>query len=284
MRHDIETAALQEAAAEQTRATAEAAWRRAWWETTLALAEPAEPDKRAVMDALDTAQRILGQSRSWLARRRAAGRHFSILEDAQIWALPPRLAVEYTDAHGDPAQAVEYLTAAEAQGASLRDVAADLGTQPKSWLRENEQDQRPVTAEQIRAALADQALADEVFRLGPDAGDATRAARRATEQAYANSAREMAERRERAERDEQAERNARTGLRYLDVEDDLVKAKRLLANAAKIVAVVNWTDEEREFLAHDIAQVRAALGLLEAALSGVSGEDWDAALAKVTAP
>jgi transposase-like protein len=148
----IEQAALHEKAAEQDRAQAETAWRQAWWQTTLALGEPADSDRKSVSAAYDIAERILGQSRTWLATRRMTGKALKdlVLED-KIFSLPTRLAVQYVQSKADPAQAVAVLQDAEARELSLRDFAAELGTQPQSWLREDEQHQRPVTPEQMQA-------------------------------------------------------------------------------------------------------------------------------------
>ncbi len=183
----IEQAARREHAAERNRAQAEAVWRQAWWQTTLALATPAETDRSAITATLDTAQRILGQSRGWLSRRRKTGMQFAKLRRGDIDQLPPRLAIAYCEAHGDPVRAVAALRDAEARGASLRDFAAELGIQPKSWLREGEQSQRPVTAEQltarppaeqaavIRRALENPVVATQVlanYRLPAPAGPA----------------------------------------------------------------------------------------------------------------
>lgn len=178
----IEQAARREQAAERNRVEAETVWRQAWWSTTLALGTPAESDRQAVTTALDTAQRILGQSRSWLSSRRKLGRLLTGLPAGQVHALPPRLAIAFSDAHGDPLNAIQVLRDAETRGLSLRDFAQELGTQPKSWLREGEQSQRPLSVEQlrarpadeqavlIRAALEDPAVARQVFtapRTGP---------------------------------------------------------------------------------------------------------------------
>lgn len=148
----IEKAARQEQAAEKHRAQAEAAWRAAWWQTTLALGAPPDSDRQQVTSALDTAQRILGQSRSWLGSRRRTGRMLlTAAPAAAVHQLPPRLAIAYFDARADPVHAVRVLRDAEARQLSLRDFAAELGVQPQSWLREGEQGQRPVTAGQLRA-------------------------------------------------------------------------------------------------------------------------------------
>lgn len=186
---DIEQAALSEKAAEHDRAQAEVTWRQAWWQTTLALAGPAVDDKSGVTQVLEIAERILGQTRRWLSRRRALGLNFISLKLDEINALPPRLSMEYMNSHGDPVRAVATLRDAEARELSLRDFAAELGTQPQSWLREDEQGQRPVTPEQmqarpvaeqaqvIRQALANPEVANEVFSENRSKADAMNAIR-----------------------------------------------------------------------------------------------------------
>jgi hypothetical protein len=59
--------------------------------------------------------------------------------------------MEYARAGGDTSGAVAYLTDAEAKGVSLRDLAAELGTQPKSWQRADEQS---FTEDEVAAAVA----------------------------------------------------------------------------------------------------------------------------------
>src|SRR5258708_21420897 len=142
---DIEQAALAEKTAEQKRAQADNAWRQAWWRTTLALAEPPDSDRKAIITTYDIAEHILGQNRSYLSERRRLGSIVVVLEHDEISTLPPRLALEYMKSNADPARAVAVLKNAESRELSLRDFAAELGTQPQSWLREDEQDRRSVT-------------------------------------------------------------------------------------------------------------------------------------------
>jgi hypothetical protein len=148
----LEAAARAEHAAERNRSAAEQRWRQMWWATTLELARL--DSRQDVTAAYDAVEKILGQNRGYLSKRRMAGVYLGTLEGDGLETLPPRLAMEYVTASGNPADAVTYLKAAEQRGVSLRDLAAELGTQPKSWLREDEQDQRPLAGAAAGAALA----------------------------------------------------------------------------------------------------------------------------------
>ncbi len=150
---NVEKAARDEFAADQNRAKAETVWRQAWWSTTLALAEVPGSNKKAIGEAFSTAERILGQTRNWINRRRATGLLFASLERSEIATLPPRLAVAYAESKSDPYLAVAVLKSAESREVSLRDFAAELGTQPKSWQREGE---RPAVPAQVRAMSTEQ--------------------------------------------------------------------------------------------------------------------------------
>jgi len=162
--NQIERAAAAERAAEQTRTNAETAWRAAWWGTTVALASVPEADKPAVTAAYDAAEQILGQSRSNLAARRRTGLKLSDLGLEAKIILPPRLTMEYVKANGDPGKAAQVLADAEARDVSLRDFAAELGTQSPAWQREGERTPDSVvgnwTPEQ-RAEALNKLLADE---------------------------------------------------------------------------------------------------------------------------
>jgi hypothetical protein len=147
----LEAAARAEHAAERNRSAAEQRWRQMWWATTRELAKL--DSRQDVTAAYDAVARILGQNRSYLSKRRMAGLYLSALEGDGLETLPPRLAMEYVTANGNPSDAARYLRDAEERGVSLRDLAAELGTQPKSWLREDEQSQRPVAEAAVGAAL-----------------------------------------------------------------------------------------------------------------------------------
>ena len=168
----IEQAARAEHAAELTRDQAEAAWRRAWWHTTMKLAEPHRGDKKAIIAAIDTAEAILGHARGSLANRRRAGMRFTHLKMAQIETLPPSLAMEYAKAKGDCGRTLATITGAEARGLSVREFAAELGVRVGG--EDDRQDRRlvpvpPVTpADRVRymppgdkAAVARELLADK---------------------------------------------------------------------------------------------------------------------------
>jgi hypothetical protein len=186
----IEAAARREQAAEHNRTRAEHNWRAAWWQTTVALATPDENDRPAITAVYDAAEKILGQSRSWLSDRRMVGRRLADLLLEQKITLPPRLSMEYARNGGDPADAVAVITAAEADGVSLRDFAAQLGTQPTSWQREGEREPAPLDidtmdadekAELARDLIKDPDVADRVAADPEAAGHALGAIERHTE-------------------------------------------------------------------------------------------------------
>lgn len=137
--------ASREHLAEGIRNRAEASWRIAWWDTTLALAavESVPGGDGAVGEALAAAADVLGQSRRWMGARRFTGLRvdlaLTLKEQSKIKTVPPRLAVEYARSNQviDEA-AVDALLAAERDGVSIRDLAREQGTQPTSWQREGE--------------------------------------------------------------------------------------------------------------------------------------------------
>jgi hypothetical protein len=88
-------------------------------------------------------------------------------------------------------------------------------------------------------------------------------------------------RHEQAQQTEAAEKAERSDVRFVEMEGYLVKAKRELLRALKLAPVVPWDDESQELLTETVANVKALLGLIDAALSGASGVDWDAEFAKV---
>jgi preprotein translocase subunit SecD len=123
--------------AETIRNRADANWRAAWWDLTLALSDVAGGDGQ-VKAAVRAAAEELGQSTKWLYRRRETGLRVNLdqLEGDKIHRLPPRLAVEWTGPID--AEAADTLLAAEQNGVSIRDLAREQGTQPTSWQREGE--------------------------------------------------------------------------------------------------------------------------------------------------
>lgn len=88
-------------------------------------------------------------------------------------------------------------------------------------------------------------------------------------------------RHERAQQAEAAEKMEHADIRFVEMEGYLVKAKRELLKALKIAPVVPWDDESKELLTETVANIKALLGLIDTALSGSSGVDWDAEFAKV---
>jgi hypothetical protein len=123
--------------AETIRDRADANWRAAWWDLTLALSDVPAGDGD-VTRAVTVAAKELGQTTKWLRRRRETGLRVDLsqLEGEKIHRLPPRLSVEWAGPiDGDAADA---LLAAERDGVSLRDLARQQGTQPVSWQREAE--------------------------------------------------------------------------------------------------------------------------------------------------
>jgi hypothetical protein len=88
-------------------------------------------------------------------------------------------------------------------------------------------------------------------------------------------------RHEKAQHAEQASQAEHTDIRFVEMEGYLIKAKRELLRALKLAPVVPWDDESRELLSETVANVKALIGLIDTALSGSSGIDWDAEFAKV---
>lgn len=86
---------------------------------------------------------------------------------------------------------------------------------------------------------------------------------------------------ERAQQAEQAVRATHTDNRFFDMERYLISAKRELHRAVKLAPQVAWDDEHRELLSETIDNLKSLLGLLDSAISGVSGTDWDAEFAKI---
>jgi len=125
-------AARAEKRAENDRTAADAAWRAAWWKTTMALAKlPATP-RTELSQALREVDAVLGQSTAWLSKRRATGKAFVVLKDNELSTLPPRKAIEVVVAKVPVTdEVVEMLRESERNEETLRDFSARLtGT---SW-------------------------------------------------------------------------------------------------------------------------------------------------------
>lgn len=89
---------------------------------------------------------------------------------------------------------------------------------------------------------------------------------------------------ERAAQATEAERREHTDLRFFEMERYLISAKRELLRAVKLAPQVPWDDEHRELLGDTLSNVKALLGLLDSAIAGISGTDWDAEFAKLGDP
>jgi alkanesulfonate monooxygenase SsuD/methylene tetrahydromethanopterin reductase-like flavin-dependent oxidoreductase (luciferase family) len=88
-------------------------------------------------------------------------------------------------------------------------------------------------------------------------------------------------RHEQAQQAAEAEKLDRSDIRFVEMEGYLVKAKRELLRALKLAPAVPWDDESRELLTETVANIKALLALIDTAISGKSGVDWDAEFAKV---
>jgi hypothetical protein len=88
-------------------------------------------------------------------------------------------------------------------------------------------------------------------------------------------------RHERAAQAEEAAKLERSDIRFVEMEGYLLKAKRELLRALKLAPNVPWDDESRELLSETVGNVKALLVLIDLALSGTSGVDWDAEFVKV---
>jgi hypothetical protein len=156
----ISSVAQCERDAEHNRSNAEAAWRAAWWRTTVALAQPA-PRSAEASAVLDEAQAILGQSRGYLSDRRGTGNVFGgDLYVDHIQRMAPRLAMVWAAAHAgqkaDPSD-INEIIAAEDEGVSLRDFAARFG---QRFERPATPSARPTPDQIVEAVRSDPAAAE----------------------------------------------------------------------------------------------------------------------------
>jgi hypothetical protein len=94
---------------------------------------------------------------------------------------------------------------------------------------------------------------------------------------------EVIVRQEKAAEATAAERREHADMRFFEMERYLISAKRELMRAVKLAPQVPWDDEQRELLGDTVSNVKALLGLVDAAIAGISGTDWDAELAKIGA-
>jgi hypothetical protein len=157
--------------AEQGKASADEAWRTAWWELTLELAS-IEDRGSQVIEAKRAAADSLGQSVERMGRRRSAGRKVDHMGAGPyvINMVPPELAMEWTHA-GRPldGQAIPYLANYEGSKRDLlREMAAEDGVEVRAGQRTAQDYAEPQTveerAERVRKDLADPNVRSEVAR------------------------------------------------------------------------------------------------------------------------
>lgn len=84
---------------------------------------------------------------------------------------------------------------------------------------------------------------------------------------------------ERAERHTRDDRQKRLGLRFVEIEGKLTKAKTALLDALSVARAVEWEPEHQELLEHTLESVKSLIALVDLALTGAADVDWDAELA-----
>lgn len=112
------------------------------------------------------------------------------------------------------------------------------------------------------------------------------AARRAVEQVDDRQASGRAAASESLKRIEQEDRDAdrQPGfLRYMAVSGHINKARESIRDAIDLAHGQPFSEEHQQFIAHDIARLRAAVDFLDLAVTGQADIDWDAELAKMGA-
>lgn len=169
----IEALAQIEKAAAAARSRSEAEWREAWWDVSLALAEPEK--KADVTAAFDVAERVLGQNRNYIKMRRRVAVMFGqkVLADV-VRTLPPgmctALAVRLPEITPEVADLVLH---SDRNGESVNDVLTALGVvAPHSpaarptFIAEGLAD--PTTAAKVVARMDDETKATMAQALGAD--------------------------------------------------------------------------------------------------------------------
>ena len=121
----IQRLAQLEAEAEQNKTKAEATWRKAWWETTLALGQIT--DRHAISEAQKLVAEVTGTSLRWIQDRTRTGRKLDPTLKI-IRTLPPRITMECVrkGVRIDNAM-IDAMLEAERDGVSLREFSASLG-------------------------------------------------------------------------------------------------------------------------------------------------------------
>lgn len=117
---------------EALKQAAETNWRSDWWATTLELAVPDDSAKKEIGEMYDEIESILGQTTSWLSRRRRTGKAFVALAQNEAETLPPRKAMVVTEQKIEvTAEVIEMLRESEREEESLREFSARLTG--KAW-------------------------------------------------------------------------------------------------------------------------------------------------------
>jgi hypothetical protein len=87
---------------------------------------------------------------------------------------------------------------------------------------------------------------------------------------------------ERTEARTEAGRRAKRTARYLELEGILAGAQRKLEQALTLSHQVDWGAEEQELLLHSLKFVKRLLELIDLAIVGTKGIDWDTEIKKLS--
>jgi len=79
---------------------------------------------------------------------------------------------------------------------------------------------------------------------------------------------------DRAARREHGERRKRLGLRYIEVENEVDKARKHLLKAARVAEGLDFEAEHRDLLAYSLDTVRRLLDMMDRAIVGDFSPDW----------
>jgi hypothetical protein len=86
----------------------------------------------------------------------------------------------------------------------------------------------------------------------------------------------------RAAEREKVERKRRYSPAYFEAEAKLDRARREIAAVARLAVEMDWADQEQELLQTTLANIKSLLKLVDAAVTGTSGTDWDGDLRRLT--
>jgi hypothetical protein len=130
----IEKLAAAEVTADGRRSKYDAAWRAAWWATTLALGAFEATEKKQVGEAQAKVRDITGQSMIYIRRRTATGRGFDIVGDTErVQTLPPVMALEVVAAKVEITPGlVTAMLKADKAGIGYREFVTGLTGKPSS--------------------------------------------------------------------------------------------------------------------------------------------------------